>query len=95
MSKGDGCEGKVESLLGLIFEIVNSVSQGNFSFVRKKQGSTQGISETSGCSNYEETKQRHEPTLGVLLIEVSFEGKYPRLCFMEITVQLENNVQSP
>ena len=33
---------------GLICETVNSVDQGNFTFVRKSQG----ISEISGCGNY-------------------------------------------
>ena len=42
--------GAVNPLSGLIFEIVNLVSQGNFTFVRKKSGKIQGISETSGLS---------------------------------------------
>ena len=40
----------VNSLSGLICEIVNSVGQGNFTFVRTKSGKIQGISETSGLS---------------------------------------------
>ena len=35
-------------LSGLICEIVNSVGQGNFTFVKKKSGRSQGTSETSG-----------------------------------------------
>ena len=38
---------------GLMCEVVNSVGQGNFTFVRKKSGTRQGISETSGCGNHE------------------------------------------
>ena len=37
-------------LSGLICEIVNSVGQGNFTFVREK---SQGISNTYGCGNHE------------------------------------------
>ena len=33
-------------LSGLICEIVNSVGQGNFTFVREKSGKSQGISNT-------------------------------------------------
>ena len=40
-------------LSGLICEIVNSVGQGNFTFVREKSGKSQGISNTYGCGNYE------------------------------------------
>ena len=36
-------------LSGLICEIVNSVGQGNFTFVREK---SQGISNTYGCDNH-------------------------------------------
>ena len=39
-------------LSGLIFEIVNSVGQGNFTFVREKSGKSQGISNTYGCGNH-------------------------------------------
>ena len=37
----------------LMCEIVNSVGQGNFTFVRKKSEESQGISEISGCSYHE------------------------------------------
>ena len=40
-------------LSGLICEIVNSVGQGNFTFVREKSGKSQGISNTNGCGNHE------------------------------------------
>ena len=40
-------------LSGLICEIVNSVGQGNFTFVREKSGKSQGISNTYGCGNHE------------------------------------------
>ena len=39
-------------LSGLICEIVNSVGQGNFTFVREKSGKSQGISNTYGCGNH-------------------------------------------
>ena len=45
--------GAVGPLSGLICEIVNSVGQGNFTFVRKKAGKNHGISETSGCGNHD------------------------------------------
>ena len=39
MGEGDGCEGRVESIIRTkICEIVNSVGQGNFTFVRKMSG---------------------------------------------------------
>ena len=38
-------------LWSIICEIVNSVGQGNFTVVRKRQGKV-GISETSGCGNH-------------------------------------------
>ena len=41
-------------LSGLICEIVNSVGQGNFTFVREKSGKSQGISNTYGCGNHAE-----------------------------------------
>ena len=44
MKLKDGCEGRAS---GLICEIVNSVGQGNFIFVRKKSGRNQEICETS------------------------------------------------
>ena len=37
---------------GLICAIGNSAGQRNFTFVRKKSGKSQGISETSGCRNH-------------------------------------------
>ena len=37
----------------LMCEIVNSVGQGNFTFVRKKSEESQGISEISGCGYHE------------------------------------------
>ena len=37
----------------LMCEIVNSVGQGNFTFVRKKSEESRGILETSGCGNHE------------------------------------------
>ena len=40
-------------LSGLICEIVNSVGQGNFTFVREKSGKSQGISNTYGCGNHD------------------------------------------
>ena len=43
-------------LSGLICEIVNSVGQGNFAFVREKSGKSQGISNTYGCGNHEVKK---------------------------------------
>ena len=39
-------------LSGLICEIVNSVRQGNFTFVGEKSGKSQGISNTYGCGNH-------------------------------------------
>jgi len=39
-------------LSGLICEIVNSVCQGNFTFVWEKSGKIQGISNTYGCGNH-------------------------------------------
>ena len=39
-------------LSGLICEIVNSVGQRNFTFVREKSGKSQGISNTYGCGNH-------------------------------------------
>ena len=39
-------------LSGLISEIVNSVGQGNFTFVREKSEKSQGISNTYGCGNH-------------------------------------------
>ena len=39
-------------LSGLICEIVNSVGQENFTFVREKSGKSQGISNTYGCGNH-------------------------------------------
>ena len=45
--------GALGPLLGLICEIVNSVGQGNFAFVRKKSGKKHGISETCGCGNHD------------------------------------------
>ena len=48
--EGMAVRGAVNPLSGLICEIVNSVGQGNFTFVRKKSGKIQGISETSGLS---------------------------------------------
>ena len=39
-------------LSGLICEIVNSAGQGNFTFVKKKSGRSQGTSETSGWGNH-------------------------------------------
>ena len=44
-------------LSGLICEIVNSVGQGNFTFVREKSGKSQGISNTYGCGNHVNGKQ--------------------------------------
>ena len=44
-------------LSGLICEIVNSVGQGNFTFVREKSGKSQGISNTYGCGNHEEVEE--------------------------------------
>jgi len=44
-------------LPGLICEIVNSVGQGNFTFVREilhLSGKSQGISNTYGCGNHVE-----------------------------------------
>ena len=43
-------------LSGLICEIVNSVGQGNFTFVREKSGISQGISNSYGCGNHDTTK---------------------------------------
>ena len=40
-------------LSGLICEIVNSVGQGNFTFVREKSGKSQGNSNTYGCGNHD------------------------------------------
>ena len=40
-------------LSGLICEIVHSVGQGNFTFVREKSGKSQGISNTYGCGNHD------------------------------------------
>ena len=37
--------------------IVNSVGQGNFTFVSKKSGKSQGISETSGYGNHVKTRK--------------------------------------
>ena len=51
MGGEDGCEGGWRPLSGLICEIVNSVGQGNFTFVRKSQG----ISNTYGCGNHVST----------------------------------------
>ena len=45
--------GALGPLLGLICEIVNSVGQGNFRFVRKKSGKNHGISKTSGCGDHD------------------------------------------
>ena len=45
-------------LSGLICEIVNSVGQGNFTFVREKSGKSQGISNTYGCGNHAMTPAR-------------------------------------
>ena len=45
--------GALGPLSGLICEIINSVGQGNFTFVRKKAGKNHGISETSGCGNHD------------------------------------------
>ena len=42
MGGEDGCEGRLEAIIGLICEIVNSVGQGNFTFVREKSGKSQG-----------------------------------------------------
>ena len=39
-------------LSGLICEIVNSVGQGNFTFVREKSWKSQGILNTYGCDNH-------------------------------------------
>ena len=53
MGEGDGCEGRVESIIRTkICEIVNSVGQGNFTFVRKCQGKVMEMSEISGCGNH-------------------------------------------
>ena len=52
MGKGDGCERNVESNISTNCAIVNSVGQGNFTFIfSEKSGKSQGISETSGCGN--------------------------------------------
>ena len=43
MGEGDGCEERVESIIRTkICEIVNSVGQGNFTFVRKMSGKGHG-----------------------------------------------------
>ena len=51
MGGEDGCEGRLEAIIR-ICEIVNSVGQGNFTFVREKSGKSQGISNTYGCGNH-------------------------------------------
>ena len=43
MDEEDAVRGGLSSLSGLICEIVYSVGQGNFTFVRKKSGKSQGI----------------------------------------------------
>ena len=60
--KGIAVRGALGPLLGLICEIVNSVGQGNLTFVRKKTGKNHGISGTSGCGNHDK-----EQWLGDLL----------------------------
>ena len=57
-------------LSGLICEIVNSVGQGNFTFVREKSGKSQGISNTYGCGNH-----GHAFVLYAVMI-----GFHPRRC---------------
>ena len=53
MGKGDGCERNVESNIRTNYAIVNSVGQGNLTFIfSKKSEKSQGISETSGCGNH-------------------------------------------
>ena len=48
-------DGRVESIIRSDdCEIVNSVGHGNFTFVRKKSGKSEGILETSGCDNHKE-----------------------------------------
>ena len=54
-------------LSGLICEIVNSVGQGNFTFVREKSGKSQGISNTYGCGNHDSDQLLHEFTLKPIL----------------------------
>ena len=51
MGGEDGYEGRLEAIIR-ICEIVNSVGQGNFTFVREKSGKSQGISNTYGCGNH-------------------------------------------
>ena len=46
----------------LIGENVKSVGQGNFTLVRVKSWKSQGISETSGCGNHEDTHAHTLPT---------------------------------
>ena len=50
-------------LSGLICEIVNSVGQGNFTFVREKSGKSQGISNTYGCGNHVKYYSEHDNLL--------------------------------
>ena len=60
MGKGDGCERNVESNIRTNYAIVNSVDQGNFTFIfSKKSGKSQGISETSGCGNHVTLSSQH------------------------------------
>ena len=48
-------DGRVESIIRSDdCEIVNLVGHGNFTFVRKKSGKSEGILETSGCDNHKE-----------------------------------------
>ena len=41
-----------KSIIKTNLKNINSTGQGNFKFVRKKSGKSQGISKTSGCGNH-------------------------------------------
>ena len=45
--------GGLSPSLGLMCEIVNTVCQGNFTFVRKKSGKGREFLKTSGCVNHD------------------------------------------
>ena len=48
------------------FKFVYSIGQGNFTFVRKRSGKSQGVSETSGCGNQMHVNIAHKRDIVVV-----------------------------
>ena len=48
MGEGDGCQGALSPLSGLICEIVNSIGQGNFTFIRKRSWKPLAVATMAG-----------------------------------------------